>query len=63
MAVTIGTHMIRIPDIGRFEFRLPDGAVNPYLLPAAIIAAGLDGIDRKLDPKERSDNNNYTEPS
>ena len=57
------THMIRIPDIGRFEFRLPDGAVNPYLLPAAIIAAGLDGIDRKLDPKERSDNNNYTEPS
>lgn len=57
------TQMIRIPDIGRFEFRLPDGAVNPYLLPAAIIAAGLDGIDRKLDPNELSDNNNYTEPS
>ena len=57
------THMIRIPDIGRFEFRLPDGATNPYLLPAAIIAAGLDGIDRKLDPGERSQNNSYTEPS
>lgn len=57
------TQMIRIPDIGRFEFRLPDGAVNPYLLPAAIIAAGLDGIDRKLDPGERSNNNSYTEPS
>ena len=57
------TQMIRIPDIGRFEFRLPDGAVNPYLLPAAIIAAGLDGIDPKLDPKERSNNNSYTEPS
>ena len=57
------THMIRIPDIGRFEFRLPDGAANPYLLPAAIIAAGLDGIDRKLNPPERSNNNSYTEPS
>ena len=57
------THMIRIPDIGRFEFRLPDGAANPYLLPAAIIAAGLDGIDRKLDPPERSNNNSYTNPS
>ena len=57
------THMIRIPDIGRFEFRLPDGAANPYLLPAAIIAAGLDGMDRKLDPGERSNNNSYTEPS
>ena len=57
------THMIRIPDIGRFEFRLPDGAANPYLLPAAIIAAGLDGMDRKLNPPERSNNNSYTEPS
>ena len=57
------THMIRIPDIGRFEFRLPDGAANPYLLPAAIIAAGLDGIDRKLDPGKRSLNNSYTEPT
>ena len=56
------THMIRIPNIGRFEFRLPDGAANPYLLPAAIIAAGLNGMDRKLDPGERSDNNSYTDP-
>ena len=30
------THMIRIPDSGRFEFRLPDGAANPYLLQAAV---------------------------
>ncbi|MDJ0573219.1 MAG: type III glutamate--ammonia ligase, partial [Pleurocapsa sp. MO_192.B19] len=57
------THMIRIPDLGRFEFRLPDGAANPYLLPAAIIAAGLDGVERKLDPGDRSENNSYTEPS
>lgn len=28
------THMIRVPDAGRFEFRLPDGAANPYLLQA-----------------------------
>ena len=30
------THMIRIPGGERFEFRLADGATNPYLLPAAI---------------------------
>jgi glutamine synthetase len=47
------THMIRIPDADRFELRLADGAANPYLLPAAIIAAGLDGIDRQLDPGDR----------
>ena len=57
------THMIRIPDIGRFEFRLSDSAANPYLLPAAIIAAGLDGMDRKLNPGKRSHNNSYTDPS
>ena len=38
------THMIRIPDAGRFELRLADGAANPYLLQAALLAAGLDGI-------------------
>lgn len=41
--------MVRIPE-GRIELRLPDGACNVYLAAAAIIAAGLDGIDRKLDP-------------
>jgi len=34
----------------RFEWRLPDSSTNPYLATAALIAAGLDGIDRKLDP-------------
>jgi glutamine synthetase len=34
----------------RFEWRLPDSSANPYLATAALIAAGLDGIDRKLDP-------------
>ncbi|WP_020179153.1 type III glutamate--ammonia ligase [Methylopila sp. M107] len=55
------THMIRIPDSNRIEFRLPDGAVNPYLLQAAVLAAGLDGIDNKRDPGKRLDNNMYTD--
>ena len=55
------THMIRIPDAGRFEFRLPDGAVNPYLLPAALLAAGLDGMANTRDPGPRLDINMYTE--
>ena len=44
------THMIRIPDKGRFELRLMDGSANPYLLQAGIIAAGLDGINKKINP-------------
>ncbi len=54
------THTIRIPESGRFEFRLPDGAANPYLLPAALIASGLDGITHQRDPGVRSDYNSYT---
>ena len=56
------THMIRIPDFDRFELRLADGAANPYLLPAAIIATGLNGIEEKNAPGDRADNNNYTDP-
>jgi glutamine synthetase len=55
------THMVRIPDPGRFEMRLMDGATNPYLLQAAVIAAGLDGIANKRDPGKRIDLNMYTE--
>ena len=44
------THMVRVPGPGRFELRLPDGAANPYLLQAVIIAAGLDGVRTKADP-------------
>jgi glutamine synthetase type III len=46
------THMIRVPAGGRFELRLADGAANPYLLPAALLAAGLDGIAKGTDPGE-----------
>jgi glutamine synthetase len=55
------THMIRIPDQGRFELRLMDGAANPYLLQAGVLAAGLDGIANKRDPGKRHDINMYEE--
>jgi len=49
------THMVRVPGPGRFELRLPDGAVNPYLLQAVIIAAGLDGLRSRADPGPHHD--------
>ncbi|MCE8508878.1 type III glutamate--ammonia ligase [Ruegeria pomeroyi] len=55
------THMVRVPGPGRFELRLPDGAVNPYLLQAVIIAAGLSGIRSKADPGKRWDIDMYAE--
>lgn len=50
--------MVRIPG-GRLELRLPDGACNPYLATAAVIAAGLDGIENKLDPGDPHNMNLY----
>ena len=55
------THMIRIPGKGRFEFRLLDGATNPYLAPAALLLAGLDGITNSRDPGKRLDIDMYAE--
>ncbi len=55
------THMIRIPGPGRFEVRLADGATNPYLLPAALIVAGLDGIKTNANPGKRLDLDMYSE--
>ncbi|MFK7937730.1 MAG: type III glutamate--ammonia ligase, partial [Roseovarius sp.] len=55
------THMVRVPGPGRFELRLPDGAVNPYLLQAVIIAAGLSGVRTKADPGKRYDIDMYAE--
>eukprot|EP00850_Spirogloea_muscicola_P002119 SM000008S22208 [mRNA] locus=s8:439452:443279:+ [translate_table: standard] len=51
------THMLRIPDTDRFEFRLADGAVNPYLLQASLL--GLEGIEQKSDPGPRADWNGH----
>ena len=44
------THMLRVPDPGRVEDRCIDGSANPYLALSALIAAGLDGIERSVDP-------------
>ncbi|MDB2390119.1 type III glutamate--ammonia ligase [Alphaproteobacteria bacterium] len=55
------THMVRVPGPGRFELRLPDGAANPYLLQAVIIAAGLDGVRTSADPGKRWDIDMYAE--
>ncbi len=55
------THMIRIPDPGRFELRLMDGSVNPYLLQAGILAAGLDGLKNNINPGKPLDCNMYTD--
>ena len=55
------THLVRIPDPGRFELRLKDGAANPYLMQAGALLAGLDGIANKRDPGERLDINMYTD--
>ena len=56
------THMIRIPDAGRFELRLMDGSANPYLLQAGIAAAGFDGIQNNRDPGKRLDIDMYANP-
>ncbi|WP_225769854.1 type III glutamate--ammonia ligase [Inquilinus sp. Marseille-Q2685] len=53
------THLIRVPEGGRFEFRLADGAANPYLMPAALLAAGLDGIAAGRDPGKPLDIDMY----
>jgi len=53
------TQMIRVPEPGRVENRIADGAANPYLAMAAQAAAGLDGMDRGLDPGEPNTDNLY----
>ena len=55
------THMIRVPEGDRFELRLADGAANPYMMAAATLAAGLDGIANDREPGPRLDINMYTD--
>jgi glutamine synthetase len=50
--------MVRVP-YGRLECRLPDPSCNPYLAAAAVVAAGMDGVTRKLDPGEARNENLY----
>jgi glutamine synthetase len=54
------TSMVRVP-YGRLEMRLGDGSANPYTAMAAVIAAGLDGVERKLEPGEPQNINFYEE--
>ena len=53
------THMVRVPGSGRIEYRLGDGAANPYLLQAGLLAAGLDGVEHARDPGKRLDLDMY----
>src|SRR4051794_22951276 len=54
------TQMLRIPGPGRIEDRTIDGSANPYLAAAAILAAGLDGIEKGLDAGEPNSENLYS---
>lgn len=58
---------IRIPHVSspkavRIEARFPDPAANPYLCFAALLMAGIDGIENKIDPGEAADKNLYDLP-
>ena len=55
------THMIRIPDPGRFELRLMDCSANPYLLQAGVLAAGIHGLQNKINPGKPLRCNMYTD--
>lgn len=44
------TAMLRVPGPGRFENRAVDSSCNAYLALAGMVAAGLDGVERELDP-------------
>jgi glutamine synthetase len=57
------TQMLRIPAPGRIEDRTVDGSCNPYLAATVLLAAGLDGIERGLDPGEPNNGLNLYETS
>jgi glutamine synthetase len=50
------------PKAKRIEYRPPDPSANPYLCFAALLMAGLDGIQNKIDPGEPIDKNMYELP-
>jgi glutamine synthetase len=52
------TQMIRTAGPGHLEDRTVSAACNPYLAMAAYVAAGLDGVKRKLDPGKANMGNN-----
>ena len=50
------------PKAKRLEYRPPDPAANPYIAFAALLLAGLDGVQNKIDPGEPIDKNMYELP-
>jgi glutamine synthetase len=54
------TQMLRVPGPGRVEDRTIDGSTNPYLAATVLLAAGMDGIENKLDPGDPVSGNLYT---
>ena len=50
------------PKAKRIEFRCPDPMCNPYLAFSAVLMAGLDGIENRIDPGEPLDKNIYDLP-
>ncbi len=61
--------LIRVPDSKtpeestRIEFRSPDPSANPYLAFTSILASGLDGIKRKIDPPDPIEEDIYSMPA
>jgi glutamine synthetase len=53
------TQMLRIPGHGRVEDRTIDGSCNPYLAATVVLAAGLDGIENRIDPGDPNPGNLY----
>ncbi len=53
------TQMIRVPEPDRLEVRLGDGSANPYLMFAAMLACGLDGVDNETGPGDVNTSNLY----
>jgi glutamine synthetase len=53
------TSLVRVAAPGRCEYRAVDASVNPYLSLAGILAAGRDGVRRKLDPGPPQQENVY----
>ena len=56
---TCGFRVVGHGHTRRVETRIPGGDVNPYLAFAALIASGLDGVERGLEPPERLEGNAY----
>lgn len=56
------TQMIRTAGPGHFEDRTVSAGCNPYLALAAYLAAGMDGIENKIDPGEPNLGNMYQRP-